>query len=135
MTALGWQLVNEVDAGNPVKGDLQVTGMRFARLPDRLASIAQACAVELRWWLAEWSFDTSRGTPYVEQLFVRGVDERTVRAVLGRVLRRVSGVRRIARLTFTLDRVARIGRVTDLAIETTDGSVVPVNGVFAVGGR
>jgi hypothetical protein len=133
MTALGWQLTRDTDADNPVEGDLRIVARRFVRLSSNAESIAQACSVELRWWLAEWFADTSRGTPYLEKLLKRGVDERTVRAVITRVLRRVVGVTRVPSMTVQFDRVRRICRVTDVVVEIKGGSTVDVDGEF--GGR
>lgn len=136
MSALGWELVRDLDADNPVAGDIRVSGRRFARLASSPASIAQACTVELRWWLEEWSFDTRRGVPYIEQLFRNGVSDRTIRAVLDRVVRGVAGVRRLASADIAIDRVNRVGHVTNVVVELLNGGTVPVgNDPFPVGGR
>jgi hypothetical protein len=136
MTALGWLLVRDLDGDNPVVGDMRVVNRSFARLASSADSIAQACTVELRWWLNEWSFDTSRGVPYIEQLLKRGVSEQTIRVVLGRVLRRVAGVRRMASATIQINHTTRLGTVSDVVVEL-DSSPDPlaIAGSFSVGGR
>lgn len=134
MTALGWQLVKNTDAGNPVSGDIRIDARRFTRLSSSADSIAQACTVELRWWLAEWFADKSRGTPYLS-LLGQHASELTVKVMLGRVLRRVAGVRRMASADISINRTTRFCSVTNVVVEIVGGGTVPVDGVFAAGSR
>jgi hypothetical protein len=136
VSALGWELVRALDADNPVAGDIRVVGRRFARLSSSAASIAQACTVELRWFLGEWSFDTRRGVPYFEQLLKDGVGPQTIRVVLDRILRRVAGVRRMASADIAIDHVTRVGSVRNVVVDLANGATVPVGtDPFPVGGR
>jgi hypothetical protein len=126
MSGLGWELVTVVDPENPVVGDLRVSGTRLARLADRPAAVAQAVRVCLQWWLGDWSFDTRRGVPYLEELFVAGVTEATIRAVLRRQLERIQDVDRVEGMDVTIDRATSSFRVDRIDVVTVDGVSVPV---------
>jgi hypothetical protein len=130
MTAAGGlELVTEVDADNPIVGDLRIERGRFAKLTTFGDAVAQAVRVELLWWLGEWFLDTSRGMPYVEKLLRRGVTEPTIRALMKRRIEAVDGVLRVQSMTVTLDRRTRLGEVTDLVIVTTEGEPVTLDNV------
>ncbi|MEM9407165.1 MAG: hypothetical protein AAGA81_14095 [Acidobacteriota bacterium] len=124
----GWELVTEVDANNPDLGDLKIDGTHFARLPSLGDRVAQSVRVALQWWLGEWSFDTSEGTPYIEQLFGKGISDATVRSVLRRRIEQVDGVRRVRKMTITRDASSRRTTV-DVEIETTEAEIVSVSDV------
>jgi hypothetical protein len=130
MTAIGGlELVTEVDADNPVIGDLRISRGRFAKITTFGDAVAQAVRVELQWWLGEWFLDTSRGMPYVEKLLRRGITERTIRALLKRRIEAVDGVLRVESMNIAFDRRTRFGDVTDLVIVTTEGEPLPIDNV------
>lgn len=132
MSALGWELARELDAENPVIGDMRISSGSFARLQDRPSSIAQACTVELRWFFGEWFADTSRGTPWFRDLLGKvGVTEALVRAVIGRQLRKVAGVRRMASASVIVDGTTGHCTVTDVVVEIEGGATTDIDGSFS----
>ena len=124
MSGFGWELVTEADEDN-VEGDLAIRGGRFARLSSFGDSVAQAVRVRLRWWRGHWFLDLSKGVPYLEQLFVRGVSDATIRAVLRREVLDVAGVARVDELRVTRDRQSRRATVS-MRVVTTEGEVIPI---------
>ena len=127
MTIYGWQLATEIDAQNPVVGDLRIDGVRFAQLETLGDRVAQACTVVLNWWEREWFADRSRGVPYIRELLRRGVREATVRAVLRRQLLAVPGVREVQSMEISIDRRTRRCTVRKVVVVTTEGAPVPVS--------
>lgn len=133
-SAGGWEIVDVADDDNPVVGDLRLSGPRLAKLATFGDAVAQAVAVELRWWLGNWFLDTSRGVPYVQELLRRGVSTETVRALLIRRIEAVEGVRRVQSLDVAHDRVRRLADVSNVVIVTTEGEAIPIDNT-ALGGR
>lgn len=122
--ALGWQLVTDVDAENPILGDIQRSGARLVRLEDRRASIAQACTVLLNWWLGQWWLRPDKGMPYIQELLGKvGVSSQTALALLERELKTVSGVTGIASADVAFDRVTGNLSITNLVVRTVVGNV------------
>lgn len=132
----GWELVTEVDDDNPIVGDLRISGTRIAKLATFGDAVAQAVSVALSWWRGEWFLDTSRGVPYLDEVFATGVSEASVEAILKREALKVDGVKRVIECTVTIDRSRRFGGA-ELVIETTGGEertvVVPGGGVGGAG--
>lgn len=132
----GWELVTEVDDDNPVVGDLRITGTRIAKIGTFGDAVAQAVSVALSWWRGEWFLDTSRGVPYLDEVFATGVSEASVAAVLRREVLKVDGVKRVIDCEVTVDRSRRFGSA-EIVIETTEGEertlVIPGNGVGGAG--
>lgn len=104
---------------DPATGDL----FEDLRTVDGNDGLAQEVQTELRWWLAQWFLDLSRGMPYLEQLLRKGVSERTARAVLKRQIERVSDVRRVVSIRVSIDRATRACTVDELVIVGPDGEV------------
>lgn len=123
----GWQLVTEVDAQNPLVGDVRVTGSRFATLPSFGDRVAQACTVVLRWWQGEWFADRLRGMPYIQELLKKSVRTETVRSVLRRELRRVPGVREVQSMEIEINRQTRRCVVRRVVVITSEGELVTVS--------
>ena len=115
-------LVTATDAENLVLGDLRVDGIELGVVRGSDA-VAQAAAVELRWWLGEWFLDRRRGVPYVQRLFRKGVGLATVRAVLRRQLGRAPGVDRVMSIRVEADRASRELSI-NFELRTVDGETV-----------
>lgn len=109
-------------AVDSVTGDLAFDGVELAFVEGKDA-VAQEIQTRLRWWRGEWFLDTSRGTPYLESILVKGATEATVRAILLREILSVPGVLRVPSLVVSIDRAARYATVTAAEIETTEGPV------------
>lgn len=120
--ALDLALTTELDEDNPVIGDLRIDGTEFALVED-LDAIAQEVGVRLRWWLGEWFLDTRRGTPYIQQLLVKGVSDATVREVLSAQIRAVDGIARVDSLTVERGGKNRLASITFSARTSTGGSI------------
>ncbi|GAB5541384.1 MAG: hypothetical protein SangKO_075760 [Sandaracinaceae bacterium] len=111
---------DEVDATNPVVGDLHVSGGEVVIVSGVDATV-QEIETRLRWWRGEWSFDRSQGVPYLGEILRKGVDLATVRALLEREILRVPAVRRVDSAELEVDpRTRRLsGRLT---IRVNDGT-------------
>lgn len=110
----------EVDATNPVAGDLHVVGPDFATVTGADA-IAQEAEVTLRWFRGEWFLDLSAGVPYFGEVLRKGATEASVRAVLRAAILRVPDVRRVERLDVRIDRRLRTLEV-EADIVTAEGA-------------
>lgn len=132
MSGLGWELVTEIDAENPIEGDLKIVNGRIARLADKRASVAQACTVVLRWWLGEWFLDVGRGMPYLQQILaVPGVSAGTVRAILIRELKKVRHVAGVSRADVATDRTTGLCTVSNVVVDLDDGTQAELAGTFS----
>lgn len=114
-------LVTVVDAENPTLGDLAVSGVHFLFVAG-FDAVLQEVAVRLKWLRGEWFRDTLQGVPYISKVFRKGATAATIRSVIRRELRRVPGVKRVARIDLTVDRVTRYATI-DVEIVGTDGSI------------
>jgi hypothetical protein len=126
MATVDYELVTVIDEANPVEGDLRVVGRKLSLIRGGDA-VAQECNVVVKWWLAEWFLDTSRGVPYREQLFRGDVDE----VVVDRVLRAsafdfVPDLAPHPVLKVSIDTAARIGTV-NVTGRTLDGAAIELD--------
>lgn len=121
------ELVAEVDAENPVLGDLRVSGgvVQIVRGAD---AIAQEIRVRLKWWRAEWFLDLSAGTPYLEQLLGKGVSEETIRSMLRREIKAVEGVGHVESIELDVDRPTRFAAI-DITVVTAEGELIALEEV------
>lgn len=114
------ELVTAIDADNPVLGDLRVSGVDF-QLVTGIDAVLQEVSVRLRWLRGEWFLDQTQGVPYFGEIFRKGATLSTVRSILRKEIRRVPGVRRVARLEVTRDPVTRQATI-EVEIVADDGS-------------
>jgi len=112
----------EVDAANPVAGDLHAIGTELALVSGAAADV-QELEVRWRWWRGEWFLDLTTGTPYVEGILVKGAGAASIRGLLLREARRVPGIARVRRLDVVIDRVNRTAEVSGEAVTTSGESV------------
>jgi hypothetical protein len=92
---------------------------------DTPEAVAQAVLTRLRLWRAEWYLDTSEGTPYMQEVFGRGTDSSSIRALRARVLE-TEGVRDI--LSFTAHQDPDTRKATFTIEIDTDYGETTVNG-------
>lgn len=124
----GWEMVVTVDAQNPVVGDIAVRGTRFGLTTSLGQAVAQSVDVVLSWWRGEWFLDTKKGLPMLEGILKKGVTAASVQAILRQEILAIDGVRRIAKLTVSIDSVTRVGTVPDLDVVNTDGETQNLGG-------
>jgi hypothetical protein len=132
--SFGWELVEDITAENPVRGDLKIINRRFVRI-EAVGSltafgfrVAQSVRVHFRWWRGEWFLDTRRGVPYLEQVLGQKVSTATLRTLVRREALRVSGVADVPEILITRNAVNRRTTV-DFVVTTTEGELVPVPNV------
>lgn len=132
-TAGGWELVTAIDDENPVVGDLRIRGTRIAKIATFGDAVAQQVRVHVRTLLGEWFLDRRMGVPYLQELFVKGVTERTVRAIMRRKILEVDGVARVLSLTVSVDRTTRLSTIDELVILTTEGDELALDDLTGAG--
>lgn len=120
-------LVTEVDAENPVLGDLRVSGGRV-ELVEGAEATEQEVRCRLRWWRGEWFLDLEDGTPYIGQLLGKGVSDETIRTMLRREILKVPDVERVESVEVDTDRATRYSQVSANVI-TTDGELLELEDV------
>lgn len=101
-------------------GDLAIEGGQV-QLVDGLESIAQHAAQSLRLFLGEWPFDTTRGFPYYQSVFVKRPSLPAIRAHVRKTLLGVPGIRSVTEVTITVDArtrraTGRYSAITDLGL-------------------
>lgn len=114
------ELVTQIDAENPVLGDLKLTngqltlvgGHVFAPTEvspeDFQKAVAQHLLIRLRFFLGEWFLDTEEGIPYFQQILEKGVDLEAVNSIYRRVILSTPGIESINFLTLDLDGATRV---------------------------
>lgn len=132
--SFGWELVENTDTDNPVRGDLKIVNRRFVRITATGSltafgfRVAQSVRVHFRWWRGEWFLDTRRGVPYLEQILGERVSTATLRTLVRREALRVFGVAEVP--TIVLERNAVTRRTTvNFEVLTTEGELVPIENV------
>lgn len=87
-------------------------------------AIAQHVKIRLRFFRGEWSLDTREGTPYWEQILVRGASEAAISEVFRRVVAETPGIASVRQVGLSIDRQTRTLTVARLEAVTTDGELI-----------
>lgn len=87
-------------------------------------AIAQHVKIRLRFFRGEWALDTREGTPYWEQILIRGATETAVREVFRRVVAETPGIASVRNISLSIDRQTRTLTVSALDAVTTDGEFI-----------
>lgn len=101
-------------------GDLAIENGQV-QLVDGIESIAQHAGQRLRLFLGEWPFDTTRGFPYYQAVFVKRPSLPAIRASIRAALLDVPGIRSVTEVTITVDArtrraTCRYSAITDLGL-------------------
>lgn len=81
-------------------------------LNEGAAAVAQRAQVRLKTWLGEWRFDRRLGTPWLEAVLGKPIDESLVQALLANRIRQTQGVARIQSMRFRIDSTNQSMRVS-----------------------
>ncbi len=120
-----FQLTRVMD---PKSGD-----MMFGKNLDNFCRDAQACAqnveTKLRTFMGEWFMDTTYGTPWFQDIFVKPLNQPLAEADIKAVIYSVTGVNEITSFSFDLDsanRTATIRCGLSTIYGTVEGIVVTI---------
>ncbi len=76
---------------------------------------AQEIATRLRFFRGECFADLREGTPYFQEILIKGVDLARVRAIVRQVIQSVPSVLDVPRVEVSLDRATRAATITGTA--------------------
>lgn len=92
-------------------GDLSLVNGDLV-LSEGAEAVAQRAQVRLKTWLGEWRFDRRLGTPWLEAVLGKPIDESLVQALLANRIRQTQGVARIQSMRFRIDSTTQSMRVS-----------------------
>lgn len=114
-------LTATADADNPVEGDIHLEGGDLVWTSGLALEVAQRLRVRLRFFKGEWFLDLQEGTPWFQEILVKGVSDQAIRAVFSTIIRTCPGVASLDSLEFTQSGTAR-ELVLDFRAKLEDGS-------------
>lgn len=97
-------------------------------------AIAQHVKIRLRFFRGEWALDTREGTPYWEEILIRGASDSVVSEVFRRVVAETPGIASVRQFAISIDRQTRTLTIARLEAVTTDGEAITADdfGPFVV---
>jgi hypothetical protein len=105
----------EIDADNPVEGDLFIDPRGQLVLVGDVAEtrdleVRQHVRGRLRLFLGEWFLDQRQGFPYFRDVFIKNPNRQSIISSLRRTIRQTPGVAQVDELTLRVDpdRQARV---------------------------
>lgn len=84
-------------------------------------SIEQAIVIKLRWFFAEWVYDTSLGVDWLGKVLVKNPNSLLIRRMIEDTIMSVDGVLSVEDLTLSVDKSTRIGTIS-FKVHTVDGT-------------
>lgn len=84
-------------------------------------SIEQAILIRLRWFLAEWVYDTSLGVDWFGKVLIKNPNSLLIRRMIEDTILSVDGVNSVENLTLTLDKTTRVATIS-FTVHTVDGT-------------
>jgi len=135
MASLKIVLPSEVDAINPVSGDLFLTPQKSMRLTQTLREeVAQQLYIRFRFFQGEWFLDGSVGVPWKQSILGVKVPIGIVSQILRNVCARCPGVAQVQQFQVTPFGTRRQAKVA-FSVLLTDGAVLTSSdyGPFIVG--
>ena len=93
-------------AMNIATGDLLIKDNDLL-IVDNAERVAQQILITLRFWLAEWFLDTSKGVPYLEYILIKNPNINHVRQILTEAILSVEGVDKVVSMDISFDRRER----------------------------
>ncbi len=95
---------------NPDVGDLMLdeTSGDVVLHTSLQLEVAQRIMVALNFFRSEWFLGLDEGTPYYQEIFKKGVSDRTIRAVFGAVIRSAEGVAELVKLTYEVSATRQL---------------------------
>lgn len=97
-------VVLKADADNPDEGDLYLTPAGEEWLVEPMdRSVAQRLKVRFSFWRGEWFLDLNSGTPYVQQILTKGVNDAVLRSIFGQIIQSTEGVAELQKFTYSIN--------------------------------
>lgn len=115
-------LVMDVDAENPIPGDVRLVGGQIV-LTTGDDAIRQDLQVRLRWFLNEWFLDKRTGVPWFQQLIGQPVSDAIFERVIRRVITTTPGVARIEQFALVRDALVR-NMAVNFRVVTANGTTL-----------
>lgn len=117
-------LTREIDADNPIAGDLNLrNGQLWWR--EGTDANAQGLGCDLSFFLGEWYLDTREGLPFYRDILVKNPNLPLVASVYKRTILRRPGISHLASFSATIDPSTRMLTVTFQAIDAA-GEPLPI---------
>jgi hypothetical protein len=88
-------------------GDLVIENDTFLLTADFADSVKQRLRTRLRTFKGEYFLDLEFGTPYYQQIFVKGISKGVIDNIFKGIITGTPGVVRISSFSSTLDRTTR----------------------------
>lgn len=119
-------------AGYDVDFSVRANGKRDLHIVRGRLATAQRLQMRYRTFLGESRYNRLAGVPWTQVVFVKGVTENAIRAVLEQVAINTPGVRRLVELTLAHDFVNRVTTGTcEVLTEDSEQTIsVPLNILF-----
>lgn len=115
-------IVLDVDAENPIEGDLRLEGGQLV-LVTGIEAIRQELVVRLRWFRGEWFLDRRTGVPWFQRIIGHRTALRIVEQIIRNVILSTPGIEAITTFTLAHDNAER--RITiDFEARTSSGEVL-----------
>lgn len=83
-------------------------------------SVVQDINVHLRWFLGEWPFDTSLGTDWYGEAFVKNPDTDRIARMVRKVIEGIDGIRLVESVEVAMDAAGRKAKIAWKAKMDTD---------------
>ena len=88
-------------------GDLLISDFSFQLTFDDTEAVKQRLQIRLKAFVGEYFLDTDFGTPYYQQVFVKGISQGVIDSVFKDVIIKTTGVARISSYISNLNRTTR----------------------------
>jgi len=111
----------DVDADNPVEGDLYINPRGQLGFIEGTQAVRQHVRSRLRFFLGEWFLDERQGFPYFRDVLVKNPNRQSIISSLRRTIRETPGVAQVDELVLTVD-ADRSARVSFRAILEEEGA-------------
>lgn len=85
-------------------------------------SIEQAILIRLRWFLAEWIYNTNYGLPWWEKILIKNPNRQLIKSLLTKEIMSVEGVLAVTDMTLTIDNDTRIATI-NFTVSTEQGTM------------
>lgn len=106
-------------------GDLQFTGGRLTFV-DGDELIRQNLLKRIRTYAGEWFLNINRGMPYLQAIFVKGVEEDLIRSFFVNEILSVAGVKELSSLDVIIDAASR-GLTVEFEVRTINGETLSLS--------
>lgn len=97
----------DVDADNPIEGDLHLTEGDMTWMDDTDEEVAQRIRCRIEMFKLEWFVNPDEGVPAYEEIFEKGTSDDRIAAIYRQVILGTPGIASLPVLTLERDNVER----------------------------